>query len=168
MIETVIAVVVITFMFLGVFRLSRLLTTKILMQHAAMRVARARTVGLNRFMCLKSARVAVIPVAGRRIWPTSEGDENFDYDMERARSAIYMGTPNPAIARGVLEYAGWNRLSVDEGDGTDSRVTMNCRYFGEGEDGRPAESESGNDWFTIGGKAGVEQNYTLYMMDGGR
>ena len=64
MVETVIAVLAITFIFLALFSLSHILTGKILVQHAAMRVARARAVGFNDFMCEKTARVAVIPVAG--------------------------------------------------------------------------------------------------------
>ena len=69
MLETTLAVVFISFVFLTLFKLSSMLTDKILLEHAAMRVARARTVGFNDYMCRKSARVAVIPVAGRRTWP---------------------------------------------------------------------------------------------------
>ena len=64
MIETVLAVLIITFLFLTLFKLSYMLTGKILLEHAAMRVARARTVGVHDVMCLKAARVAGIRVAG--------------------------------------------------------------------------------------------------------
>ena len=64
MVETVLAVLIISFLFLALFKLSHMLTGKIMLEHAAMRVARARAVGMNEFMCLKAARVAVIPVAG--------------------------------------------------------------------------------------------------------
>ena len=147
MVETVLAVLIVTSIFLVLFRLSHALTGKILLEHAAMRVARARAVGFNDFMCEKAARVAVIPVAGRRLWP--EGDE-FDWSMELARARIYMGTPDGAVARGVLEYEGWNSLSVVPGDGTASEVSMRT------------------DWFRLKGKAGVEDNYGLYMAEGGR
>lgn len=147
MIETVLAVLVVTFLFLALFRLSHMLTGKIMLEHAAMRSARARAVGLNDFMCRKSARVAMIPVAGKRLWP--EGEE-FDYEMELARVPIYMGTPNGAVANGVLEYEGWHRLSVDPGGGFDSRVRLN------------------NDWFDLKGEASVEKNYQLYLEDQGR
>ena len=59
MIETVLAVLIITFVFLGLFKLSHMLTGKIMLEHAAMRVARARAVGFNDFMCVKTARAAV-------------------------------------------------------------------------------------------------------------
>ncbi len=147
MVETVIAVLVVTSIFLVLFRLSHMLTGKILLEHAAMRVARARAVGLNDFMCEKAARVAVIPVAGKRLWP--EGDE-FDWSMELSRVPIYMGTPDGAVARGVLEYEGWKTLSVVPGDGTAAEVSMRT------------------DWFRLNGKAGVGRDYSLYMNEGGR
>ena len=130
-----------------------MLTGKILLVHAAMRVARARTVGLNEFMCLKAARVAVIPVAGKRIWPT--GDE-FDWDMELERVPIYMLTADGSRARGVLDYEGWGRLGVKPNDGTDSRVTLGFSLFG------------GETTFDLEGRAGIEQNASLYMLDQGR
>ena len=49
-VETVLATLVVTVAFLFLFGLSRLLTGKILLEHAAMRVARARAVGFNDFM----------------------------------------------------------------------------------------------------------------------
>lgn len=147
MIETVLAVLFVTFLFMVLFRLSHMLTGKIMLEHAAMRSARARAVGFNDFMCQKAARVAMIPVAGRRLWP--EGDE-FDYRMELARVPIYMGTPNGAVANGVLEYEGWRRLCVKPGGGFDSRVRLK------------------NDWFDLEGKASIEKNHQLYLEDQGR
>lgn len=148
MIETVIAVLVITSVFLCLFKLSHLLTGKILLQHAAMRVERARSVGFNDFMCRKAARVSVIPVAGKRLWP--EGDDALDWSMENARVPIYMNTANGAIARGVLEYEGWNRLVVDPGDGHEAHLRLK------------------NDWFDVSGKAAMESNFSFYMNDEGR
>ena len=67
MLEALLAVCLVTSAFLALFTLSQMLTGKILLQHAAMRVARARAVGFNDFMCRKSARVAVIPISSRRL-----------------------------------------------------------------------------------------------------
>lgn len=146
LLETLLAAVVLTFAFMALFRLSQMLTGKILAEHAAMRVARARTVGINNFMCVKAARIATIPVAGRRLWPI--GGE-FDYDIERARSHIYMSASTPSIARGVLEYEGWGRLAVKPGDGTHSEVSVE------------------NEWFSLEGNASLEHNYDLYMDNAG-
>lgn len=143
MIETVLAVLIITSVFLALFNLAHLLTKKILLEHAAMRVARARTVGLNDFMCRKAARVAVIPVAGERIWPT--GDDALDWTMELYRVPDYMASENEARARAILEYENWCRLRVDAGDGTSSRVSME----------------------SLSGRAGIEQNASYYMLNGG-
>lgn len=141
-IETVLAVLVITFVFLMLFNLSHVLTGKILVEHAAMRVARARAVGFNDFMCLKTARVAVIPVAGKRLWPT---DEKFSAGNELARVRTYLESPDAARANGLLDYENWKTLSVDAGDGGQSVVNLKT------------------GWFKVEGKAGVEDGYTYYM-----
>lgn len=153
MLETVLAVIVVTSVFLALFRLSHMLTGKILLEHAAMRVARARSVGLNDFMCRKAARVAVIPVAGKRLWPA--GADAIDWSMELARISDYMGSDGEARARGTLEYEGWGRLGVTPGDGRESKVSLGFSLFG------------GETAFRLEGKAGVEPNATFYMTDGG-
>ena len=133
---------VITFVFLMLFNLSHVLTGKILVEHAAMRVARARAVGFNDFMCLKTARVAVIPVAGKRLWPT---DEKFSAGNELARVRTYLESPDAARANGLLDYENWKTLSVDAGDGGQSVVNLKT------------------GWFKVEGKAGIEDGYTYYM-----
>jgi len=145
MIETVIAVLVVTFIFLALFGLSHLLTGKILVEHAAMRVARARAVGFNDFMCAKAARVAVIPVAGKRLWPE---DDSFSYANELARVRTYLESPDGARARGLLEYEHWKDLFVDPGDGLQSVVRLKT------------------GWFSLEGKASVEGSSTYYMGGG--
>ena len=146
MIETVLALLIITSIFLCLFKLSHSLTGKILLEHAAMRSARARAIGMNDFMCKKAARLAVIPVAGERTWPL--GDE-FDYAMERGRFSNYLEASNWAVARGVLDYEHWDDLAVRPGDGTDSRTELET------------------DWFKLRGEAGVERHYPFYMNDQG-
>jgi hypothetical protein len=145
MVETVLAVLVVTFVFLALFNLSHLLTGKILAEHAAMRVARARAVGFNDFMCVKTARVAVIPVAGKRLWPSDEG---FTAGNELARVRTYLESPDAARANGLLDYENWHTMSVDAGDGGQSVVTLRT------------------GWFKVEGKAGVEDGYTYYMGGG--
>ena len=153
MIETVLAVLLISFAFVVLFRLSYMLTGKILLEHAAMRVARARSVGFNDFMCRKVARVALIPVSGKRLWPA--GDDSIDWDMELSRIPIYLSTKTEPIAKGVLEYDGWSRLSVSPGDGTEARVSQKLVLF------------DGSESFRLDGKAGVENNANFYMQDNG-
>lgn len=142
MVETVLAVVFASFLFMVLFRLSHMLTGKILVEHAAMRVARARAVGFNDFMCRKTARVAVIPVAGRRLWPDVEGLSD---SVENARVRTYLESPDESRAGGLLQYEGWQTLGVDAGDGGQSVVTLR------------------NDWFNLEGKAGVEDCASYWM-----
>ena len=143
MVETVLVVLIVTFIFLTLFTLSHRLLGKVMLEHAAMRVARARAVGFNDFMCIKAARVAVIPVAGKRLWPTDE--KGFGDDDEVWRIRTYMESPDPARARGLLEYEGWEKLGVDPGDGGMSVTTLK------------------NDWFDLEGRAGIESGASYYL-----
>ena len=145
MVETLLAVLVITGLFLALFKLSRMLTGKIMLEHAAMRVARARAVGMNEFMCIKAARVAVIPVAGERLKPGKD-DERKDIS-EPALARMYMRTPDSSYADGLLQYKDWDKLSLDLGRGA-SRTSMKT------------------DWFNLRGEAEVD-GAPVYMNDMG-
>ena len=145
MVETVIAVLVIAFVFLALFKLSQLLTGKIMLEHAAMRVARARAVGMNEFMCIKAGRVSVIPVAGERLQP-GENDERKDVS-ETALARMYMRTPDSSYADGLLQYENWDRFSID----TNGDVT---------------HTSMKTDWFELHGEAEVDA-FPVYMNDQG-
>ena len=145
MVETVLAVLVISFLFLVLFRLSQMLTAKIMLQHAAMRVARARAVGMNEFMCIKAGRVSVIPVAGKRLKPGPD-DERRNIS-ETAMARMYMRTLDWSYADGLLQYEHWDRFSIDtNGDAT--RTSMKT------------------DWFDLRGEAEVD-GFPVYMNDQG-
>ena len=144
MVETVLAVLIISFLFLALFRLSHMLTGKIMLEHAAMRVARARAVGMNEFMCRKAARVSVIPVAGKRLKP-GPGDERKDMS-ETALARMYMRTPDSGYADGLLQYENWKDLSVVPGRGGASHTAMKT------------------DWFDLRGEAEVD-TFPVYMND---
>jgi len=146
MIETVLAVLIISSLFLTLFGLSRQLTGKILLEHAAMRVARARAVGFNDFMCRKAARICVIPVSGRRLKPV-EGDVRGDIS-EPALARMYMRTPNAGYADGLLQYEDWNRLTVEPGRGGASKTALKT------------------DWMNLSGEAEVD-GYPIYLLDQG-
>ncbi len=137
MIETVIAVLVIAFMFLALFKLSQMLTGKIMLEHAAMRVARARAVGMNEFMCLKAGRVSVIPVAGERLRPSKDDILRANAD-ETALARMYMRTIDSSYADGLLRYENWDKFSIDIG-GDFTRTSMQT------------------DWFDLNGEAEVDR-----------
>ena len=138
MVETVFTIILTTLLFLALFQYAQLFSSKIILTHAAARAARARTVGFNRWVMLKSARVASIPAAGRRLVPAYSGvdpaitaalHENRVGDiwdlalhsntrspgimLERGRIPEYMGTVNGPTAERLLDYELWDGLSVD-------------------------------------------------------
>lgn len=162
MVETMLAVVFVTFILFGLFQLSHLLTARILLDHAAARAARARAVGFNDFMCLKSARVAVIPVAGKMVWP--DDGEPF---AEASRIPDYLSAENEPLARGILEYERWQTMdvAVESGGGVsptvESAIGLDIpRFFGYGDgDENPIRME---------GAAEMESHFPLYMNDQGR
>lgn len=146
--ETLLAVLFLTAIFFGLFSLSRRLAAQTLLDYAAARAARARAVGLNKFMCRKSARVATIPVAGQIIHPASIGDAD-----EVARAAVYMVAGDESIAAGVLDYAGWHKMEQDYGDKGDEIHAKVSLPYGEG---------------NITGEAKIESHWPYYMEDGGQ
>ena len=145
MIETVLALVFLTFVFFAAFTLSQMLQARTLLDHAAARAARARAVGLSNFMCTKSARVAMIPVAGERLWPAGAVDEV-------ARVPIYMESEHAARAAAILDYDRWHatELELDEGNAIDARMRMRA------------------DGWSMDGAARIESHYPLYMVHGSR
>jgi hypothetical protein len=160
MLETALAVFFITLIFLMVFQVAHMVTAKILADHAAMRSARAKAVGFNDWMCLKSARVAAIPICGRRLWPDD------DAISEVARVPIYLSSENDAQARGILDYEGWETMGVDiRSSGgfapeASSAVSVEIpRFYSRGDED--------SDTITIDGEAKVESHFPFYMNDQG-
>ena len=160
MLETVLAVFFITMLFLLVFQVAHMVTAKILLDHAAARAARAKAVGFNEWMCLKSARVAMIPVAGRRNWP-EEGVLS-----ETSLVPIYMTTEHEAMARGILEYERWRTMDYDvnSGGGLGAKVTAHVavevpRFYSRGDED--------SDTVEIRGESSIESHFPFYMNDQG-
>ena len=142
MVETVFTIILTSLIFLALFQYAQLFSSKIILTHAAARAARARSVGFNRWMMLKSARVASIPAAGRRLIPAYSGvdpaitaalQQNRVGDiwdlalrsdtrspgimLESSRVPEYMGTVNGPTADNLLDYELWEDLSVDLDEG---------------------------------------------------
>ena len=164
MVETVIAVLIISLCFFTLFRLSRMLEAKILLEHAAMRVARARAVGCNEFQCLKVARIAVIPVAGERLKP--DKDDTREGIDELAMARMYLRTPDTSYADGLLIYDHWRDLEVRPGTGSGASETeLRTSWFDLcGEESACGAGSSG--CFTLRGEAVVD-SFPEYMVDGG-
>lgn len=137
MIESIFVIILTSLIFLALFQYANLFSSKIILTHAAARAARCRSVGFNQWMVLKSARVAAIPAAGKRLIPEQLGvdpaitaalQNNRVIDiwelalhsntrspgtmLERGRIPEYMGTINHPTAEHLLDYEHWETLSV--------------------------------------------------------
>ncbi len=150
MVETLLATLVILFLFLGAYRISRMVAARTLLDHAAARAARAKAVGLNDFMCEKSARAAMIPVAGRRSWPEEGGF------AEVSRIPIYLESEDWPRARAVLDYAWWPTTSVDveSGHGLAPLAEASVRLK--------------TPDYDLTGRGAVESHFPHYIIDQGR
>jgi len=135
LIESCLAILLLCLIFAGCLQISRLLAAREILDHAAARGARAKTVGFNRWMVTKCVRVATIPNAGRlaepefenvspllreavatmrpgalwswvvNFWPASE-----QFNLERARIPEYLASPNSSRAHTTLDYSDWESV----------------------------------------------------------
>jgi hypothetical protein len=157
MIEACLAMGVICLVFFGLFQLSQLAAAKEVLDHAAARGARAKTVGFNSFMVSKAIRVASIPNAGRMLEPGVTQNEALlnmvqtlspgalwdavlsgaptpttQQDLENARIPEYMGSENWEQANFILDYEDWNSINPSfpsmVPDGTIAEVTVSQNY----------------------------------------
>ncbi len=152
MVETMLAVIFVSFVLFFSFRIVRMVTAKILLDHAAARAARARAIGYNDFMCRKAARTAMIPAAGRRTWPAdADFEEGFD---EAARIRNYLASRSESVARGILNYEWWPHTGVD----------VDASSFGVAPVVEAAV-DLDTDEFHLQGGAEIESHYQLYMND---
>lgn len=149
MVETLIAVLVIMLIFTGAFTLSRKLAATTLLDYGAARAARAKAVGFNDFMCIKSARAAIIPVAGKRLWPTDPGVD------EVSRVPIYLSSENFPRANAILEYEYWHSTGIDVESGMGMSPVAEAELAMRTED------------FDAEGRAEVESHFPFYMYDAG-
>ena len=136
LIESCIAIAILSLLLFGMLQISQLIAAKEIMNYAAARGARAKTVGFNRWMVRKVVRLGAIANAGPMLTPSYENENRFLRDLvenespgniwsavlpvtprspqfaiERSRMPEYLGSPDPFTARGILDYRDWNALS---------------------------------------------------------
>lgn len=129
-IETALTVMMICLLFFGLVQLALLFTAHDVLQYAANKGARARTVGFNDFMVYKTTRVGAIANAGRMTFPDPPAGLLSQSDLELATIPFYLGAPNHFYLPGILDYADWSTIShsypVTFADGTlEVRVSQN-------------------------------------------
>lgn len=141
-IETCIVMALTCLLFFGILEVARLFAAREILNHAAARGARARTVGFNWWMVEKSIRVASIPNAGRMVEPvfdtadprlqsemqaaSSSGNLwerllsitpfSAQYDIERVKIPEYLASHNHVRAAYVLDYSDWDTVRGNHGD----------------------------------------------------
>ena len=124
-------------LFMGLLHVSEIFAAREILNHAAARGARAKTVGFNLWMVEKSVRVAAIPNAGKLTTPSIDGEdaelrklietENLgemwmnavhatpssrQYAIERARIPEYMGSYNKTRTSYILDYEHWGSIEI--------------------------------------------------------
>jgi hypothetical protein len=168
LIESCIVVALVCLIFFGVFQISQLFSAQEVLDYAAGRGARARTVGFNHFMIEKTIRVGAIPNAGRLVNPVPTGGPSGQYALESARIPLYLAGENEGRLRAILDYAAWGTIifgaSSSLGDGTlrqdiQQEVSLTNNPF--------HRAFYASDTITLNGGCTLDEHYTLYMDDAG-
>ncbi|MEG1787943.1 MAG: hypothetical protein RR268_01810 [Kiritimatiellia bacterium] len=108
MIESLLVLIVLVAGFCFFFDFAYGAVSRLLLNHAAARAARADTVGFNHFQQLKNARVALIPVSGKGTVPAGR---KLSASSELALIRTYLQSEGEAEASGILNYERWERLT---------------------------------------------------------
>ena len=166
--ESVIALFFVIVAFLLAWDGLRLFAERQFVEHAAQRAARARSVGLNRFMMEKTARVAAIPASGESML-SRIGGEKMNATVEVGRIPDYLASETPQLARGILDYERWPTIRVDDEVSTsETRVSVSITSPRDDAlvsflDGRGSGRER-----RVSAEARIESHFPFYMYDGGR
>ena len=107
MVESTLAMIVVLLVFLALFNLADLTRTKLLVENAAVKCARARSVGYNDFMLRKIARIATMPAAGRCLTPSDSGDGTLSRSMQYHRIGDYLSSEYETQADAILDFEHW-------------------------------------------------------------
>ncbi|MEI6787884.1 MAG: hypothetical protein WCL49_05340 [bacterium] len=168
MIESCIVVALVCLLFFCIFQLSQLFAAQEVLNYAAGRGARARTVGFNHFMVEKTIRVGAIPNAGRLINPVHTGGPSGQYAIESARIPLYLGGESEGMLKAILDYSAWDTIifgaSSSLGDGTlqqniEQEVSLTNNPF--------HRAFYASDSITLKGDCTLDEHYSLYLDEAG-
>ena len=106
MVETILVLFFLFLAFYTVFQFADNLRARLLVDYAASRVARARTVGYNDYMLEKTADIATMAAAGECYTETDLGHRISAGEMID-RSGEYLACEYDAQARQVLDFELW-------------------------------------------------------------
>ena len=162
MVETVVVMFVFCLVFFLVYEYANVFTAHTVVNYAAARAARARTVGFNDFMVTKTVRVATASVAGECRSHDDKGNDLATGTLV-SRMGSYLEAENEADTKGILDFALWDGdklgWTVDEPGGENAELTIRVwqrrNVYGT--------SEDATDFRVLRGEAGIESHYPLYL-----
>ena len=113
LVESCIVIILISLIFFGILQLSQIFAAQEVLDYAAGRGARAKTVGLNDFMVHKTVRIGSIPNAGLLEWPDVPGGPADQYEVESSRIPFFLGAQSYSELRPILHYTNWHSVTYD-------------------------------------------------------
>jgi len=170
MIETTIVLFMLCIIFFLVFDYARLLNCRTVLEYAATRCARARAVGFNDFMVLKTARLGAMSVSGKCLTQFDDDDPDAQptTSMLVNRMGSYLQTASYAETFGILDFELWqpSKLGwscVESSDGIAMHVWQKQPVF---RILNPQGADDGDDDIvevTLHGNAKIESHYPFYL-----
>lgn len=162
-IESCVVMGLLCLLLMGLFQLARLYVAEDILNYAAARGVRCRSVGLNDFMLYKTIRVGAIPNAGRMTYPVVEGGPPAQRSVERPLIPLYLETLYSDRLSAILDYEEWDSLHysmVEQGDPPMVHCWVSQSY--------PIRSVVfrafyAQDSLRLSGEATMENHYPLYL-----
>lgn len=111
LIESCIVIAILCLLFMGMLQISQLFMAQEILDFAAGRGARAKSVGFNEFMLFKTVRVGTIANAGRLVYPVVDGGPARQRAIERSSIPLYLGSDRHRRLSSVLDYENWGGIS---------------------------------------------------------
>ena len=132
LVESCIVIMLLGLIMTGLFQLSQLMAAKEISAHACFRGARAKTVGFNDFMTMKSVLVGAIGNAGNMIFPETRGGPAAQMAAERGLIPTFLSSEGYMLD-GILQYEDWENIYFGYDDLSSLRFwvsqDMPIRYF---------------------------------------
>jgi hypothetical protein len=194
LIESCIVIALTCLIFLGMFQVSQLFAAKEVLNYAAGRGARARTVGFNSFMVDKTVRVGSIPNAGRMTSPVDQpspsewssdtpealwtawfsalqsSPASQQYATEKARIPLYLGSQSYGQLSAILDYKDWPTVAKPNLVENDAMGTLVLKVYQLYPLRFPLHRTFyADDNVELEGRMNIENHYPLYIanQDGG-
>lgn len=164
LIESCLVLALICLAFFGAFQISQLFAAQDVLDYAAARGARAKTVGFNRFMVFKTIRVGAIPNAGPLVNPAHSGGPLGQLAVETPRIPLYLGAQQWGDLGAVLDYQSWDSVGI----GQPASLADNTLYMEVPQD-MPFMSNGfhrayySGDSVPLRGEAYIDNHYSLYL-----